>query len=259
MTIRDDLKNYVPSWLADDYPASPSNGWRFLWTLARFVDVGISVALQASLAAAGRGTPTALKYVGQARGVTRGRYDTDAEYAEKLPTWIDRAKEAGSQRRLAIEIHEYLRDARVRVVNRHNHWVTVEVDGTITETDATFDWDSVTHPERATWLSDMWVIVYPTWALRPGTLGDLTGADGFALGHLATLQEVDAVKGIVQHYKSAHSCVRAIIWTSDATRFDPATPASQPDGTWGAWGMYSGGHYVASGRDLTVCRYWEPR
>lgn len=260
MTLRDQIGRYLPSWLGDNYPASPSNGFRVLYTLARFVDAGLSAAMQGSLAAVGRGTPTALKYVGQARGVTRGRFDTDVSYGLKLSTWVDRAKEAGNARRLATEIYEYLGDGpRVRVVNRQGHWVTVATDGTITETDAAWDWDSVSHPGRATWLSDQWVIVCPSWAFRDGTLGELPGYDGYALGHLATMQDVDVLKGVVQRYKSAHSCVRAVIWTSDATLFDPAAPLTCPDGTWGAWGIYSGVDYVPSGRDLTRCRFWEPR
>lgn len=263
MTLRDQAVRYVPSWLSDGFPENPSNGHRILFVIGRFVDAGLSALMQGALAAVGRGTPTALKYVGQARGVMRGRYDTDAQFQTKLSKWIDRAKRQGSQRQLAVEIAEYLGDARVRVVNRAGHWITCESDGTVTETDAAWDWDSVSHPERndpdEPWWSDEWVLVYPAWEVRDGTLGDLYGADGFALGHYATSQEIDSVKWIVQHTKAAHSCVRAVIWTSDPDRFDPEVPASCPDGTWGAWGIYDGDSYVPSGRDLTTCRYWEPR
>jgi hypothetical protein len=260
-----DLISALPSWLADKsgLPGLPSNGYRVVFTLSRFVDVGISALMQASIAAVGRGTPTALKYVGDARGVIRGRLDTDADYRKKLPTWIQRWKDAGNARRLAREVWEYLGDSRVRVVTRAGHWITIETDGTMTETDAPWDWDSVSNPERnnpaAPWWSDEWIIVYPSWALRPGTFHDLTGDDGFGLGHLAPRAQVDALKLIVDRYKAAHSCVRAIIWTLDATRFDPAVPASKPDGTWGQWSRTIGGHCVFSGRDLSTCRFWEPR
>lgn len=262
-TLRDKVARYLPSWLSESDPDSPSYGHRFVFIIGRFVDTSLSAAMQASLAAVGRGTPSALKYLGRARGITRGRLDTDATYGAKLSTWIDRWKEAGQQRRLAIEIAEYLGDSRVRVVNRAGHWVTVEANGTITETDAEWDWDSVSHPDRndpeAPWWSDLWVIVYPTWEQRAGTLGDLVGADGYGIGHMAPAQQIDAVKGIIQSFKACHSCVRAVLWTSNEERYDPDEPSSCPDGTWGAWGIYDGDSYVLGGRDLTETRYWEPR
>lgn len=256
--LRERMAEYVPSWLADHDPVGKSYGWRFLTALARFVDAGISAALGASLGAVGKGTPTALKYVGHARGIVRGRFDTDESYAAKFPTWIDRWREAGSQRRLAIELAEYLGDARVRVVNRAGHWVTVEADGSITETDAEWDWDSVSHPDRVAFWSDLWVVVYPAWAHRPGTLGTL-GVDAYALGHLAPRAEIDAVKLGIRRFKAAHSCVRAVIWTSNTSLFDPTNPSSCPNGRWGAWGIYDGSSYVPSDRDLVNCRFWEPR
>jgi len=257
--LRDAIARGGPLWLADGYPESPSIGHRIRFVIGRFVDVAISAALQGSLAAVGRGTPTALKYIGAARGITRGRLDTDDTFAAKLPTWIQRWKEAGSQRRLAREIWEYLGDARVRVINRAGRWVTIETDGTMTETDATFDWDSVSNPERSGFWSDLFVVVYPTWAFRTGTLGDLTGDDGTGIGILAPHSEVDAVKALVLQWKAAHSCVRAIIWTSSTSRFDPTMPLSCPNGNWGQWSVIVGGHSVPSDRDLTECRYSEPR
>lgn len=256
--LRERMAEYVPSWLADHDPVGKSYGWRVLTALSRFVDAGLSAALWASLGAVGKGTPTALKYVGHARGITRGRLDTDESYAAKFPSWIERWREAGSQRRIAREIAEYLGDARVRVVNRSGHWITVEANGTLTEHDAEFDWDSESHPYRASWWSDLWVIVCPAWAHRPGTIGAI-GVDQYAIGHLATQPEVDAVKLLIQRWKAAHSCVRAVIWTSDPDLFDPEEPASCPNGRWGAWGIYDGDSYVPSDRDLVNCRFWEPR
>lgn len=263
MALRDRLSEVLPSWLNDNGPELPSYGFRVLWTLVRFVDSALSGVLQGRLAAVGRGTPTALKYVGAARGVTRGRLDTDESYAAKLPTWIDRWKECGSQRRLAIELAEYLGDSRVRVINRAGHWVTVEADGTITETDAPWDWDSISHPERSDpdnpYWSDEWVVICPTYAVRSGTIGDLTGDDGFGVGHLCPHRDVDEIKRICLNWKGGHSCVRAIIWTSDASRFDPSDSATCPNGRWGAWGIWDSGSFIAGDRDLVSTRYWEPR
>lgn len=263
MSLRDALRRYLPSWLADDYPDSPSYGFRVLWSIALVVDAAVEATLQGSLAAVGRGTPTALRYLGEERGMLRGQDESAEAYADRLRTWIDAWRSAGSARRLATEIHRYLRShPRVRVITRSGIWTTVESDGSITMTKAPWNWDGVSHPARASWWSDLWVVVYTSpdqWPLRPGTLGDLEGDDGYALGHLARREEVDAIQSILMQWKAAHSRVRALIWTSDPTRFDPTAPSSCPDGTWGAWGMRSGTSYVPSGRDITTCRYWEPR
>ncbi len=261
MGLRHILANYLPSWLGDQNPTAPSWGYRTLAAAALLVDGQIQVVLEASLAAVGRGTPTALKYLALARGVTRGRLDTDETFGDKLATWIDLAKARGGQRGLARELAGYLGESRVRVINRAGHWVTVDADGTLTETDAAFDWDSVSHPERAEFLAEQFIVVYspPAWIERPLTLGDLTGADGYAIGHLVTPQEKDAVLGIVDRAKAAHTMIRAVIFTTDAARFDPTVPASCPDGTWGAWGTRGNGSRTKSGRDLTSCRFWEPR
>ncbi len=87
----------------------------------------------------------------------------------------------------------------------------------------------------------------------------MVGEDGFALGHLATHGEVDALKGLLSQWKGLHSCVRAVIWTTDPDLFDPEVPLSCPDGTWGAWSMNVAGVQVPSGRNYTTCHYWEPR
>lgn len=267
MGLKDVFGRILPSWLADNFPASPSYGYRFLWVGAALVDAALDTMLQGSLAASGRGTPTALRYIGAARGILRGRYDTDDEYFVKLQTWIDRHKERGQQRRLAREVWEYLGNdgsgaSRVRVVNRAGWWVTITAAGELEETQADWDWDSVSHPFRndldAPYFSDLWVIVYPSWTFRAGTLGDLTGDDGFAIGHMAPHAEVEALKSIVTTWKAAEECIRAVIWTTDETLFDPEEPSTCPDGTWGAWGTTGSGSRVKSGRDLINCRFWEP-
>ena len=264
-SLAQSLKQYLPSWLNDNDPISPSYGYRVLSTLSKFVDQSLSNAMGASLAAVGKGLPLALKYVGWARGVVRGRFDTDDQYATKLTTWIDRLKEAGSQLRLAKEIFDYLGTWEVRIVNRAGHWYVLHTDGSINEYfGVPFDWDSISNPERhdpsAPWWSDLFIIVVPTYPIRPLTMGDLTGIDdGFGLGQLVPRQEYDAVKEIVDRFKAAHSCVRAILWTSNSARYNPASPTMMPNGKWGNWGIYSSGHYIASDRDLTETRFWEPR
>jgi hypothetical protein len=222
----------------------------------------------------GAGTPTALPSIGRSRGIIRGQGETDASYASRLRGWLDRWRLAGSAEGIARALHEYLGNhPRVRVIQRSRDdvgllswdtlWVTVGEDGTITREIAPWNWDGTSHPERnpAFW-SDLWIVIYPTqWAHAPtwGAVGDTWGDDGYGLGHDVSREEYDAVLGQIAQWKAAHTRVRAVVWTSDGSLFDPDVPSSGPDGTWGAWGGTGSGPRTASGREMTSCRYWEPR
>lgn len=266
--FRDGLRKYVPWWLSDRRPrngeAPKTVGWRFLWACVAPLDFMLAT-LTMGLAAwfPGKGTSTALEWIGRSRGIIRNQDEPDADYALRLINWIETWGDAGKEKRIAEAIHGYLRThPRVRVVNRAGHWVTIDTDGSLIEHDQAWDWDSVTNPERndpdEPYWSDLWVIVQPTqWEIRPGGLEDLTGDDHFALGHMASRLEVDALDGLINQWKSAHTRIRAVIWTSDVTLFDPENPSSLPNGRWGTWGIMDGDSYVPSDRNVTTCRYWE--
>jgi hypothetical protein len=260
LRFRDVLERIVPWWLSNR--PGKDVGYRFLWGPVAVLDVLQESLLQGMQASwPGAGTPTALGYIGRSRGVIRGLSDTDEEYEARLRGWLDRAELLGSMEGLALELHEYLLGRpRVRVVNRAGRWVTVDTDGTVTRATAAWDWDSVTNPERAGFWSEEWVIIYPTTYAKSGTWGDgrKYGARDSGLGHVVTRHEREVVRGIISDSKGGHSKVRSVLWTSDAALFDPANPASLPDGTWGEWSMLVGTSRVASGRNTTTCRYWEP-
>lgn len=260
--FRDEIRSYVVPWLSDRKTANPPRtaGFRYLWSMVAPLDAAMDVLFQGIAARyPGIGTPTALPLIGRSRGILRGQADTDAEYAEKLSKWLEKWRHAGTERQLAIEIHEYLANhPRVRVVNRAGHWTTVEEDGTITENHATWDWDSVSNPERAGFWSELWIIVYPTQWGFSGDWGD--GRDwglDTGLGHLVTGVERDAVRGLGAQWKAAHSRIRTVIWTSDTALFDPTVLGTCPDGSWGQWSTRGSGSRVASSRNTTTCRYWE--
>jgi hypothetical protein len=258
--FRDVFKLITPWWLSDRPEQGKTVGYRYLWSMIAPLDALMEGLLQGIQAAyPGLGTPTALPFIGRARGILRGQADTDDDYAAKLRAWLDRWESAGSARGLAREIHEYLANhPRIRIVNRAGHWLTLEQDGTITETDAAWNWDGTSNPERAGYWSELWVIVYPTqWAkaAKWGT-GEKWGG-GLGFGHDVTRKGVDALTGLFAEWKSAHSKIRAVIWTSDATLFDPSNPTSLPNGTWGQWGGKGNGPRTGSGRNISTCRYWE--
>lgn len=265
--LRDGIANYVPKWLADNTPEGLSIGFRTLWSYARYADLLIEIVLQGALASVGKGTPTALPLLGTARGVIRGRSETDAQYVARLRKWIERAKSLGTQYAIAREIIEYLGGTvRVRVVSRAGEWLTLDQTGTITYNEAAWNWDSITHPERAGYWSDQWVIVYqttgayaPSADIDDGTIGS---PEGMGRGHLVPRVDYDAIRRAVASAKAARSRIRAIVWTTDATMFDPTNPdptEGMPDGTWGDWSYTNAdGEQVPSGRNVSTCRFWEP-
>jgi hypothetical protein len=267
MRLRDAFKLALPWWLSDRLEQGKTAGYRYIWSVVSTLDIlaeGLLQGIQAGWP--GAGTPDALPYIGRTRGVIRGQSDTNDEYAAKLRAWLERAELWGSQQGIAGELRDYLGNhPRVRVVNRAGHWLTLAQDGNITETDAAFDWDSHSNPERndpdAPFWSDQWVIIYPTqWAVAAKWgAGEKWGATTKGFGHDVTREEADAVVGLLEEVKSAGSRVRAVIWTSDTALFDPANPASLPDVWWGKWGKDNGSGVRVPSRNTTTCRYWEPR
>lgn len=262
--MRDQLRGWVPWFLSDRHFSSGKTvGFRFLWTLIATLDKYFEYAMQALQAPwPGQGTPSALPYIGRSRGILRGQSDTDATFAARLRDWLLKWASAGTQRQLAIELHEYLGNSpKVSVVNRAGHWVTVAVNGTVTTAQASLNWDSVSNPERVNYWSELFIVIYPTqWAHRAtllGAVGATVGGDALGIGHAVSRTEYDAVRAIVSQWKAAHSMVRAVVWTSDAALFDPAVPASLPNGQWGMWGTTGSAARVASSRNITTCRYWE--
>ena len=261
LRFRDAIRAYVPKWLADRGQSvrTATVGFRVLWTMVAALDCAEDVLVQGLKAAwPGVGTPTALQWIGQSRGIIRGQGESDSDYAARLVPWLDRWRRAGSQDAIAVALHEYLTGRpRVRVVNRHGHMVTCELDGTLTRANVAWDWDGVTNPENATHWWDQWIIIYPTpWAVDGVWDGVEVWGGPLGFGHDVPREDFDAVLGLVRQWKSAHSFVRAIVWSYNGTLFDPATPSSLPAGDWGRWHVVSGGVAVPSGR-RSDCRFWD--
>jgi hypothetical protein len=262
--FRDAIRKYVPPWLSDRPSSGRTVGFRMLWSMVAPIDSSAEVLIQGLMARLPAvGTNTALPYTGRTRGILRGQNETDAEYAARLRGWLERWRLAGSMDAIALTLHEYLaNNPRVRVVNRAGYMVTVDTDGSITKEQTSWDWDSVSHPERAGFWSEIWIIVYPMQWGKTGPFLDTAGSptwgeDDLGIGHDVTREEYDAVKALIATWKSAHTKVRAIIWSLDSDAFDPSTPASMPDGNWGAWGGTGSGIRTFSSRDYSTCRFWE--
>jgi hypothetical protein len=262
--FRDEIRSYVVSWLSDRHFATPerSAGFRYLWAMVAPLDAAADILVQGLRAALpGQGTPTALPLIGRSRGIIRGVGESDDAYGLRLTKWLDRWRIAGTAEAIARSIQEYCANhPKVRIITRSGVWVTLELDGTITRTNAAWNWDATSNPERAGYWSELFIVVYPSPWATSGAYGDgtLYGiGTGLGLGHQDTRGEYDAIRGLLGQWKSAHSKIRAVIWTSDATLFDPTSPGTCPNGSWGEWGNTGSGARVASSRNYSVCRYWE--
>ena len=257
---------FTPWWLAERVKSALTVGFRVLWGMIAPLDAALDVLDQGAQAAwPGVGTPTALPLIGRSRGIIRGQSDTDEEFAHRLRVYLDTSRKYGSQWAIANALHEFLLGRpKVRVVNRAGRMTTIDTDGTVTVEDVAWDWDSVTNPENATHWWDEWVIVYsPPWALTGPTIGTPGCVEfGKGIGHFVPRQDVDAVRMLIAQTQSAHSYVRTVIWTYDATLFNPASSPTMPDGRWGQWSMDDpnlppgSGSRIRSSRSLD-CRYWE--
>ena len=261
--FRDIFRAYIPPWLSDRTDGKTS-GFRYLWSMISPLDAALEVAVEGLRAALlSLGTSTALPYISRTRGLIRGEDETDEEFVSYLRTWLDKWRAAGSAEAIADAIQHYLANhPKIRIVTRSGYWVTLETDGTITTQTGTWDWDSVSHPERAGFWSDIWIIVYPTeWATTGPFLdsGVYFGEDELGIGHDCNRVQYDAIQALCAQWKAAHTKIRAIIWTSDAALFDPEDEGSLPNGEWGAWGTPGGASRVLSSRNYTTCRYWEPK
>lgn len=263
---RDWFAAYIPWWMSDRGKGAPAAPGNVIYRFTRSMIAPLDSAMQSLVEGLqapwpGAGTPTALPRIGQARGILRGQSETDAGYIVRLISWLDTHRQGGSSERLARSFHDYLGNSpRVRVVNRSGAWVTVNADGTVVRNQQAWNWDGVSNPERAGHWWDQWIIVYPTEWAASGTIGDgrRIGSSGKGIGHQVTREEVDALKSQIIQWKSEHSYVRAAIWTSDATLFDPTVPGSLPDGTWGEWCLPRSDPRVRGGRNISSCRFWEP-
>lgn len=283
--IRDYIKLWVPKWLSNR--PGLNNGFKILYAMAFQADMLLELIIEAigswwpgySLGATNQAVDasTAIPLIGLSRGLLQGEAETLTHYAARLPAWLDTWAEAGSAEELALQIQQYLANTPiVRIVDRAGNWVTANVDGTTTSIKAgsaawTWNWDGTSNPERnlpgMPWWSDIWIIVYPCeWAVTAGTIGGgglaaIWGntALNVGIGHAVATTANDAIRSLAEQWKGAHTWLQAIIWSYDATLFDPETVnAGNPDGTWGDWGYAASPGGALQPSRNTSARYWIP-
>ena len=258
--LRNSLLSLVPNWLSNR--PGLNTGFKWLYVMALMGDCMLEAALEGVRASwPGKGTPDALPYIAQGRGLVQGETESNTAFEARLIAWRTTWQNAGSDEILALMIQSYLgNDPTVTIVNRAGVWVTAAPGGMTSMTTAAWNWDGTSGTDTysaaqvAGWWSDIWIIVYPCeWAIEPTTSGTLDAAHG--IDHMVTPSPtVDAILGLVRTWKGAHTFVRAIIWTYSATAFTPANPTA--DGNYGNWYKMVNGVAVQSRN--TSARYWEP-
>lgn len=263
LSFRAGIRRILPPWMRDRPTLGKTVAYRYAASWAAVLDVLMQAAIEGMLSALPtHGTPTAFPFHGRDRGIVRGPEQPASDYALQLTEWLKFARRAGNAWSVASNLQRYLGPTppKVRIVTRGGFWTTLNSDGSLEFHRGTaWDWDSVTHPERADSWWDIWVIVYAPPFTTAGTFGDDSGdswGQAKAFGHETSIGNARQIKALVHKFKGAHAHVVTLIMAYDAASFDPETLASFPtDGTWGNFSRLSGGVRVRS--RVSTARYWE--
>lgn len=223
-----------------------------LFVFALFCDIAIQSAIEGVMA----GFPGAdartdnLYLIGQSRLLIQGETETPPNFITRLNNWLTIAQDLGGDITLATAIHDYVAgNPKVRVISRNGTFTTIAEDGTVTIEQGTWDWDSVSNPERATFWWDQWIVIYPIvangyYAQDVGVMNDglpaglppstLPEDDDLGWDHACTRAEVGAISTLVRWCKGGHVNLKSIIWSYSGTDlYAPAPVTGSPDGTWG--------------------------
>lgn len=177
-----------------------------------------------------------LAIIGRDRTIQRGVWETDDQYAARLPFWWDTKKMTGNARALLRELRKFIapRTCSISFVYNSGRRWTIAPDGTITESFGAWNWDGL--PASSGW-SRFWILLHqPSWITQTdGTWADDPESpvnDSLTWSAEANWAEVDAIRQfiadlVVPHCK--HVCTIVIL---DENEWN----AQQPDGTWGRVG-----------------------
>lgn len=115
MGIRDFVKAISPPWLigpgtpGTPLPTTAGVGERYMYSLAFGDDAILEKVNEAeSMHFPGYGDASALPYTGADRGITRGLYESDANYAQRLQRYLDTWHDAGTARSVIQQIAWYV-------------------------------------------------------------------------------------------------------------------------------------------------------
>ena len=263
-TFRSIVRYLAPRWATRDRVLDQETDSRVLYSVAVTLDaMAERVRLGVLSRFPGLGPADSLPVLGRDRRIVRGPAESESNYVLRLKRWLDDHRTRGNAWALLEQIRGYLSPyaVRVRTVDEHGNWHTIDRDGTrSTYRASAWDWDgsalSAAH-------SRFWVLIYATadakpWArLAPwGEPGEVWGAAGKTWGSTATPEEIAGLRRIVDYWRPAGTRCVQIIYCFEDSMFAPSDTAPPlPDGTYGSWGKYSGSVKVhARNRDAIYIR-----
>lgn len=271
--FRTSFLKLVPSWLSE------GEGGDVLWSLGLLMDAWMERLEQGLHARFPSHAPSdALAFIGRDRRIVRGINESDTSYIERLLSWLETWRRAGSAAAILGQLWGYFTPYRVRMRTvAYNAtravWHTLAENTSSNPTDAVTK--SVQAPSDWNWdgLTTLWArfytILYPAtvspapFALR-GTFDDVdalnrTWDEWEALDQMfdtdATVAQVTTIQSLVNSYRGGHNVSDWILLTFDNTKFQPGVSSGKPDGTWGNWSKDSGTNRVSS-RPTVDVSFW---
>lgn len=214
--------------------------------------------------------PSALPYLGKDRVMSQGPLETDSDFVLRLQKSLDTWQLAGSRRAVMQQALLYVATFAVAVAGQVPEILTVSSSGSgtyaiwdtyyntsdtneapvhVRVAPSNWDWDGQYKPWRA------WLVFFfdATSTLQPEeTWGNGTwGEEGGSWGLNVDPSTFQIMRILVRLWKSAGTYYNFFIisWNSgDGGAGDDFSPYSSPgsgnpDGTWGRWGILSGGVY----------------
>ena len=241
------IASFIPSWMQNRPVFQTFSKTLFVWALA--CDQAIQATQEAVFASwPGYDARTDnASIIGACRQLFQGETETPAHFFARARAYLTTALDMGGDVGLALQLWNYIAgNPQIRVISRNGLFTTVAPDGTVTQTQGTWDWDSVCSPERASFWWDYWIVVYPTTADTSdgyyvedvGTWGDSlvsgeTPSGDLGWGHTCTRIEVGVITTIMQAWKGQHVNMKCIIWSNGDDYYAPVPISGSPDGTWG--------------------------
>lgn len=212
------VQSIAPTWMKGETPAKPHYGERFMGTFGILSDVLAQAAIQAVRAwwLKDEFSPVdALPYLGEDRQIDRYPGDSDDTYRNRLIGAWDAWAVAGNEEAIVSQLESYGL-TNIEIHSARNGW----------------DWDSAAPGDwshgvggAANW-SRFWVVIKG----HPWLASNALDA-GTALGLTATLEEVAAVRAIVEKWRAAEAICPWVIVVLDVTAWN----AGLPNGTWYDW------------------------
>lgn len=258
----------VPSWLYS------GDGARVLYSLMRVQDAFLERAYQGHNARYPRSLDVdSLRLLGQDRGITRGRNETAAHYADRLRAWRQTQAHRGGAWALLEQVQEYFREAdgsawECYTIDANGAKLSIAADGTRAAAyGQPWDWDG-TVVGADNWARFWLVLKPPAGAVTatpdfgdpeldgdPELYGGALYDDAYALGHVGiSSRDAKAIRDLMLG--------GGRIWAPGGVRpelvivsLDGSDP--DPDGTWQYFGVFDGVEdRIVPRTDRPAFRFW---